>query len=108
IKEQWLKKLINKYRGRSLVEKGGPGTKFFRNTDNTNTGIIANADSTQIRWSYIYFKGRFRYKKHQYSPTQGLLTTTTDKPIKNAIVRVRCYWLGRFSCRCLFHRRQTG
>ena len=103
IKEQWLKKLINKYRGRSLVEKGGPGTKFFRNTDNTNTDVVNHADRTQIRWSYIYFKGRFRYKKHQYSPTQGLLTTTTDKPIKNAIVRVRCYWLERFNCRCLFH-----
>jgi len=29
IKEQWLKKLINKYKGKPLVMEGGLGTKFF-------------------------------------------------------------------------------
>ncbi|MGB3478270.1 MAG: hypothetical protein WBB67_03825, partial [bacterium] len=29
IKEQWLKKMINKYKGKPLVMEGGMGSKFF-------------------------------------------------------------------------------
>jgi len=71
IKEQWLKKLINKYKGKPLVMEGGPGTKFFRNTDNTNTGIGDNSDSTQNRWSYIAKNVRLWWNKNTESDLQG-------------------------------------
>jgi hypothetical protein len=100
IKEKWLKELIRKYRGKPLIKEQGLNPKFFRN--NIGVDNTGDSNSEENRWSYIYFKGQFRYKKHRYDKSQGLLTQTDDEPIANLIVRVRSYWSGSGGSRWTF------
>jgi len=94
IKEKWLKEMIEKYKGKPLIKEQGLNPQFFRD----NSDCVGNnshlPDSTK-RWSYFYFNGQFRYKKHQYNKNQGLLAQTVDMPICSVLVRVRAYWSGQ-------------
>lgn len=96
-RQQWLNNLIDQYKGKPLVKEGGMSSQFFRNTNISIGDNYTSRDSGQVGdddWPYIYFKGQFRYLKHKYKPTSGLIDSTTDNPIQNAVIRVRCYWSG--------------
>lgn len=102
VKNKWLNKMIKKYESKPLTKEQGLNPDFFRgnsdNIDNNGSG----SDSTQTRWSYIYFKGQFRHKKHKYNKDQGLLTQTDDMPICSVLVKVRSYWSGSGGSRWSF------
>jgi hypothetical protein len=106
VKQQWLDDIIKRYKGKPLVKEGGMFSQFFRGsstgTDNSHNSSDSRYGENQ-RWSYIYFKGQFRYLKHKYIPTSGILIDSTfDNPIKNAVIRVRCYWNGNVGNRWSF------
>jgi len=92
VKEKWLNELIEKYKGKPLREEPGLNPNFFRSDSDNINNSINGFDSTKTRWSYIYFKGQFRYKKHKYNKDQGLLVQTDDMPICSVLVRIRSYW----------------
>lgn len=102
IKEKWLKELIEKYKGKPLTKEQGLNPNFFRGDADNTVDNSSSSDSTKTRWSYIYFKGQFRYKKHKYNKDQGLLTQTEDIPICSVLVRVRSYWSGSGGSRWSF------
>ncbi len=95
IKEKWLKELIEKYKGKPLIKEQGLYPNFFRDNSDSVSNNSGLPDSTQTRWSYFYFNGQFRYKKHQYNKDQGLLAETVAMPICSVLVRVRAYWSGQ-------------
>ena len=73
IKDAWLKKLIEHYKGKSLQKEQGFNPGFFRNDSNNSGAAGGNISDSTRAWSVFYFNGWFRYKKHQYNKNQGLL-----------------------------------
>ena len=82
LKDGWLKALrenrLEEWRKQEkqkiLSEHKEQKSQFFRgDSDNIANNRGSVFDSTQTRWSYVYFKGQFRYKKHQYNKDQGII-----------------------------------